>query len=57
MNLLFSCPVGPERNNCPFAKARRLPIRERLEWEMELSDEEQENIEAQHRDCMMERMD
>lgn len=52
IGLLFGCPLDDERENCPFAEIRKKNIRDRIEWDLERSEDEKEALIAHHKNCL-----
>jgi len=53
--LLVGCPYEPNPADCALYDMRQKPLRERIEWCNQLSDEEIQDIIGIHKKCLAQR--
>lgn len=49
--ILFGCPVGDRRQDCPLIRFENLSFKEKIQWFDKLSNEEKLDICKHHTEC------
>ena len=55
VGLLVDCPYEPNPEGCVLHDTRQKPLKERIEWSRQLTDEEIQGIIGAHRKCLAEK--
>lgn len=55
--IIFSCPKGHAKKQCPLEAIRKMEIKERLEYVFNLTPSEQFYLESYHKKCSISRID
>lgn len=55
VGLIVDCPYEPNPEDCALHDIRQKPLRERIEWSKQLTNEEIQDIISVHKKCLAEK--
>jgi hypothetical protein len=52
VGLLVECPFEPNPTDCALQPIRKKPLKERIEWVNQLTDDQVRDIISEHKECL-----